>query len=297
MDIFQLIHYTLSFYSFMVLCYIPFTDRLRQNRYKLALGIVLIGLFFSVFPGVLKWGGYSEATQILSIIFYFVFFFYYKRTVQEGGSKLLFMTFISVHSLCMGTELEFAITTLAGVFPLALPTPPSWYVLFIFVRIILYLMVGLFIYHMLTPRMREIKSVSMRGLLILPAIFAAISIYRGADYYYSGRIDPLYPITFLLLAIASFFVYWHILRMLDNSAKNAQLEIEAQRLETKAEFYRRMNHKIRTPLTRVSTNIQIANMREITDHERLIKAQQEIMQVSEMISTKQNDDDSGWEEG
>jgi signal transduction histidine kinase len=197
----------------------------------------------------------------------------------------------------MGTELEFAITTLAGVFPLALPTPPSWYVLFIFVRIILYLMVGLFIYHMLTPRMREIKSVSMRGLLILPAIFAAISIYRGADYYYSGRIDPLYPITFLLLAIASFFVYWHILRMLDNSAKNAQLEIEAQRLETKAEFYRRMNHKIRTPLTRVSTNIQIANMREITDHERLIKAQQEIMQVSEMISTKQNDDDSGWEEG
>ena len=56
-----------------------------------------------------------------------------------------------------------------------------------------------------------------------------------------------------------------------------------EELAAKTDFYRKMSHNLRTPLTKISTNIQIANRQEHTDHERLTKSQDEIMRISEMI--------------
>jgi signal transduction histidine kinase len=295
MGILDGLFYFLSFYFFALLCYIPFADRLKRTGRRILLETALLCFVLAALPVMLYETSYSGVAQIASVAFYFLFFLYYKKTVQDGVQKLLFVTFIAVHTLCMGTELEFAVTTLAGAFPLALPTPAAWYALFFPVRIALYLAVGFIVHRVFTPRLREIKSGNMKGLLILPAVFASISIYRGADYFYKSAADPVYPITFLLLAVASFFVYWQMLRMLDSATKNARLEIETQRLEMKTDFYHQMAHDIRTPLTKISTNIQVANMGEVTDHERLIKSQAEIMEIAGMIDAALEDGGDGSE--
>jgi hypothetical protein len=63
----------------------------------------------------------------------------------------------------------------------------------------------------------------------------------------------------------------------------------ARTLAAKTEFYRRMSHDLRTPLTKISTNIQIVNHQENIDHERLTKSQDEIMHMSEMIDAALDD--------
>ena len=123
----------------------------------------------------------------------------------------------------------------------------------------------------------------MKGLSALPVVFASISIYRGAEYYYNGVIDPLYPLIFLLLTAASFFVYWQMLRMLDSVTKSARLEIETQRLTMKTDFYHKMAHDLLTPLTIVSTSIQVAKV-EPEDKELMNKSQAEIMKMAGMIN-------------
>lgn len=57
-----------------------------------------------------------------------------------------------------------------------------------------------------------------------------------------------------------------------------------EELTAQTDFYRKMSHSIRTPLTIISTNIQIANRQEATDHERLTKSQDEIMRMAQPAS-------------
>jgi len=45
-----------------------------------------------------------------------------------------------------------------------------------------------------------------------------------------------------------------------------------------------MSHNIITPLTRISTNVQTANKKEGTDHERLAGAQADVMLIKDMVS-------------
>jgi signal transduction histidine kinase len=58
----------------------------------------------------------------------------------------------------------------------------------------------------------------------------------------------------------------------------------ARELAAKTDFYHRMSHDLLTPLTVVSTNVQVANMKPETDHGRLVKSQAEIMKMAEMIN-------------
>jgi two-component system sensor histidine kinase ChiS len=60
-------------------------------------------------------------------------------------------------------------------------------------------------------------------------------------------------------------------------------------LAAETAFYRRMSHDLRTPLTRISTNIQIANKQQETDHGRLTRSQDEIMRMADMIDVALDD--------
>jgi signal transduction histidine kinase len=59
---------------------------------------------------------------------------------------------------------------------------------------------------------------------------------------------------------------------------------KAKELAAKNDFYHRVAHDLLTPLTKVSTNVQVANMKPETDHERLAKSQAEIMKMAGMIN-------------
>ncbi|MDR1580469.1 MAG: hypothetical protein LBS35_08930 [Synergistaceae bacterium] len=58
----------------------------------------------------------------------------------------------------------------------------------------------------------------------------------------------------------------------------------ARELAARTDLYRGLSHDLLTPLTVVSTNIQVANIKPDTDHERLVKSQAEIMKMAEMIN-------------
>ncbi len=161
MTVLDFLFFFLSFYSFVLLCYIPFTDRLGRDKHKILRETALMCVVLSALPVVLSDVNYSEVAQAISVAFYFIFFFYHKRTVKDGTQKKLFTTFIAVHTLCLGTELEFAVMTLAGVFPLASPTVSPWFALFFPLRIALYVTVGFIMCRILGPRLREIKSGDM----------------------------------------------------------------------------------------------------------------------------------------
>lgn len=64
---------------------------------------------------------------------------------------------------------------------------------------------------------------------------------------------------------------------------------QKEELAAQTDFYRKMSHNMRTPLTKISTNIQIANRENETDHERLNKSQDEIMRLADMIDTALDD--------
>jgi signal transduction histidine kinase len=73
----------------------------------------------------------------------------------------------------------------------------------------------------------------------------------------------------------------------------AETKRREEELAAKTEFYRKMSHNIRTPLTIISTNIQIANRNAETDHERLKKSQDEIMRIADMIDAALESEDEG----
>ncbi len=73
----------------------------------------------------------------------------------------------------------------------------------------------------------------------------------------------------------------------------AETKRREEELAAQTDFYRKMSHNMRTPLTKISTNIQIANRCAETDHERLEKSQDEIMRIAYMIDAALEDSESG----
>jgi signal transduction histidine kinase len=65
----------------------------------------------------------------------------------------------------------------------------------------------------------------------------------------------------------------------------AETKRRERELAAKTDFYHRVSHDLLTPLTIVSTNIQVANMKPETDHERLADSQAEIMKMAGMINS------------
>jgi len=60
---------------------------------------------------------------------------------------------------------------------------------------------------------------------------------------------------------------------------------QAEELARKTDFYRKMSHDLRTPLTKVSAVIQTVRRRPEEADEILAKTQDEIMKMAAMIAT------------
>jgi signal transduction histidine kinase len=128
---------------------------------------------------------------------------------------------------------------------------------------------------------------------------AGMVLYAAAGIIVAFLTDQIKHFA-LITSVA--FVIIHVILLCDRYAK-ATTEAEEARLKEeeltrKTDFYRRMSHDLRTPLTIISTNIQMANRHEETDHELLTKSQNEIMRMAKMIDAALEDDggESGVEE-
>jgi len=130
------------------------------------------------------------------------------------------------------------------------------------------------------------------------ALFTEYVIYIGAclvAYYKPETVTPLETETafavdvimsFAITGVLLFMVITLYIRIYINRQK--QLEEVNERLHklyrTKTEFYNKLAHDILTPLTRVSTNIQVANAMPEKAAELLPRSQKDIMLMAEMIN-------------
>jgi signal transduction histidine kinase len=165
---------------------------------------------------------------------------------------------------------------------------------------------------------RPVAQSYLPSVPLIPLAFvvaAAIRCLWMRRKEYAGRFMGLYAIALLLVLIWGTLakglgdntlfvpaVLSNIFMALTQSVVLAVGYADARRkardLAAETAFYRRMSHELRTPLTRISTNVQIANRESKTDHERLMKSQDEIMRMAEMIDValddgKENGDGGG----
>jgi hypothetical protein len=151
------------------------------------------------------------------------------------------------------------------------------------VLVILYSIVGLAV---------SLRRGGMKHLLAFLGVLAIgatgisdIIFYRGVEL--GTRFLGQYFVTPIGMV---FFIFCYALVV---SLEYAETERWAEELTAKTDFYRRMSHDLRTPLTKVSTNIQTARRRPEEAEELLTKSQDEIMKMAEMIGNALQETDEG----
>jgi signal transduction histidine kinase len=130
---------------------------------------------------------------------------------------------------------------------------------------------------------------------LLPFLFFGIIEFSGS--YFNGN-DP----DIISLVLVRVFVYAAILLICvlmetvvryvseAETAKRASEEAAA-----KNDFYYKMSHALLTPLTKVSTNVQIAKLKPEQSDVLLAKSQTEIMKMAEMINDALAEETEGGE--
>ena len=135
------------------------------------------------------------------------------------------------------------------------------------------------------------------------AVFAATSIYEHFRYHNPTAKQFTLPALVLALAavmevvnyslrfthiLSLFFLLGALIFTLMLGVIGILYAVETRRAFEEAaeknDFYHRMAHDILTPLTRVSTNIQVANMKPEKSPELLTEAQTDIMLMADMVN-------------
>ncbi|GHU61429.1 hypothetical protein AGMMS49983_01130 [Clostridia bacterium] len=130
---------------------------------------------------------------------------------------------------------------------------------------------------------------------LLPVLFFGITVFTS-NYFI---VDTPKTISFVFVRV---FVYAAILLIcvLMETAVRHVSEAEAARrkseeAEAKNDFYYKMSHALLTPLTKVSTNVQIAKLKPEQTDELLTKSQAEIMKMADMINAALAEETEGGE--
>jgi signal transduction histidine kinase len=134
-------------------------------------------------------------------------------------------------------------------------------------------------------------AVFWRLVWLVPLSFFMI-IFLGGNYL-RGSFDSW----FFIVRVVSYGVLLMLCYLFDVIARQIS---EAEAVKRKAEeaaaeidFYRKMSHSLRTPLTVISTNIQTAKRRPNEADELLTHSQAEIMKMAAMISDALKDGEKG----
>jgi len=95
--------------------------------------------------------------------------------------------------------------------------------------------------------------------------------------------------------LASYYITCVIIYCLMLSRSYVETKASEEELQLKTKFYRRVSHKLRTPLTVISTSIQTAKRRPEKAEELLTISQAKIMEMAEMIedALKDGDEEAG----
>jgi len=309
------------FYPIIVLCYLPFRNKLaKPMRVILAQMCVICILFLLVgsIPGAF---GFYVGDDMIMTLFIVFSFFYFRKTVNAEHQKRNFIFCIGIYAggTAHGVRHIVRVTGIDYDFSI-----PQTVLVTIIIFVTVYLVIGFILQRFITSRMERVKARDMRLLWIIPFLFSILTYYYILSHRVVGVADMSFPIVFTMLTVISFVVFTMVIQMLDRAGINAQTELELtlekeqrrnlqaendslDRLSRmKSEYMANMTHEAKTPLTVISVHVQQA--REIfeemafqstnevqgadrqlnTDGEIIIdslkRAQEEIMRVSRIIN-------------
>ena len=128
-----------------------------------------------------------------------------------------------------------------------------------------------------------------RFFWLIPGLFFSI-IMMSNNYLFFIFDNNISFVVVRLLALAALLLTCYLFEVSLRQTVEAQsAKHKAEEQTAKADFYRRMSHDLRTPLTRVSTSIQVVKDHPEMADELLTDAQADIMGMANMISSALDD--------
>ena len=132
-----------------------------------------------------------------------------------------------------------------------------------------------------------------RFIWLLPVFFFALTLMTS-----SYLRDSEQGVAFVVVRVVIYFALLLICSLLDKAIQQISAseaaKREAEELSRKAEFYQRMAHELLTPLTRVSTDVQLVKRHPEKAAERLIETQADIMAMADKINKALDESEEGW---
>jgi len=136
-----------------------------------------------------------------------------------------------------------------------------------------------------------------RIVWLLPVLLCTIiflgSSYFGSFFSIAHHADIGFVVIRILVYLALLLICCLLHATIRQAAEMEKAKQKAGELAAKTDFYRKMSHDLRTPLTVVSTNIQTAQRRPEEAPALLTHSQDEIMKMAGMISEALQDGDKG----
>jgi len=123
----------------------------------------------------------------------------------------------------------------------------------------------------------------MSKQFVLPSLVLVIATLTELANY-SFRFTHILSLFFLL----GTFIFTLMLGII-GMKRVLEKQKETEKMLAEGKFYRRMSHNLLTPLSIVSTNVQIAKMLPEQAEELLTNSQAEIMKMADMIRSALDD--------
>ena len=119
----------------------------------------------------------------------------------------------------------------------------------------------------------DVKYRKRLSLFLISMVIPAIAnILQGNVYFFVENGVNIAALSMIFFIIMLWFAV-------------VKLDLLDTKAETQAQFYKRMAHELLTPLTKISTKVQMANRHPEEASELLRKAQDEIMDMADLINT------------
>jgi len=271
----------------LLLCYVPFTDKLVRPMKRIIVEATLIYAVILVpFCVLFAINGFDEYGFGSSLLYIFVFFVYFLKTVKEKFQKPTFVFFVIVHlvPVISGVEHQLQLWLLYENY--------NFRVIDIIVRIVTIPLIWLAIHRLFAPRLKRINPQNAKGLWFVPVLFFTLAVILSSAFSYLTDTErSLFQVVYYPFNIVAFFVYALLLRMLDNAAENAALERTNQ---LRAEMITTISHEVRTPLavlasyaSLIALEIQEKNTDSQTAAD-LDKIAHEAVRVANLINSMKN---------
>ena len=135
-----------------------------------------------------------------------------------------------------------------------------------------------------------------RIIWLLPMTFFAFFIITHNPLDIESFKGSIFPSFRIMIYFAMLLACYLLKTSLQQASEAQTARNEADELAAKTDFFKKMNHNLRTPLTKISTNIQIAKTMPEDYKELLEKSQAEIMLIADMINDALDDGREGADE-